>query len=337
MRLKSLGPCKGAKRPELLPWSIHVELHEGCTRRCWFCGINNYKGKEKDRAKATSCHSMDLGLLRKVFTELNDWLGRIRVEINDHGEPTLHPAWMQAINTMSSSFPLASLQAQTNCDPWIWRARDFIEESFGQGLDTLCLNCYNLETYDFFIDKLPQWGIPFIDYYHNNPNNISANAYYKKGKGPGRVIVWKDLSTMNLSKEVYQLKKINKSIHNVGGNVSQDLIYKMTGTPPTPVPTKHRCSKVHREIVLSWDGKVPICCLDWRDLTVMGDCNTQDIRQIWYSHKWEVVRQALYDRKRRLLMPCAECASPTTRTGLDKNPGLVLTDARIMKVLEGSK
>ena len=316
------------KRRGLIPWSIQVELHEGCDKRCWFCGINtHYATGHQERAKADSGRDISLDLLRKIFREFNDWLTRLRVEINSHGEPCLHPEWQECLKIMSEEFPGASLVVQTNCKSWADDDPEgFMRESFASGLDGFVLNCYDLEYYDFFKAKLPEWDMPFVDYYYDNPDHISGNSYYKRKGDVGRVILWKDLGVMNEQGEVYKLKRINKRLHNSAGNGDIDLITKHTGHEPLSLPRKVRCSKVHREIILGWDGVIPICCQDWRDQFIMGDCNKSDIRDIWYSPRWWVVRQALYRRRRDLFVPCHWCDDPTTRTGLDKDPGLDLTD-----------
>ena len=324
------------KRPKLSPWSMQVELHEGCTRRCWFCGIRVFhkKGEDKVRAAADSSHDIDLLLLHKIFGELDDWLGSLRVEINSHGEPTLHPSWFESLQIMSSQMPTASLNLQTNCEPWIDDDPEFwIRRSFMEGLDVLVLNTYNLKYYDFFLENLPKWNIPFVDYYYDNPDNVSGNAYFKKEGDMGRVLVWKDLGLMNTSREVFKLKKNNKRLHNSGGNGDEALITKKTGTSMRELPLNARCSKVHREIILGWNGIIPISCQDWRDEFVVGDCNVQDIRDIWFSDRWEAARQLLYRKRRDLLRPCVGCDDSTTRTGLDKDPALELSDVECLDVI----
>jgi len=308
----------------LLPWSLQIELHEGCDRCCWFCGIAvHYETGQRERALPNSGHDISLDLLQKVFRELNDWLTGLRVEINSHGEPCLHQKWFDCLKIMNGEFPGASLIVQTNCKSWINNdPENFMRESYRSGLDEFILNCYDLEHYDFFKKKLVEWEMPFVDYYYGNPDKISGNTYYKKDSDIGRAILWKDLGSMNVSGETHRLKRINKRLHNSGGNGNIALITKFTGNQPLPLPRLVRCSKVHREMILGWDGIIPVCCQDWRDQFIMGDCNKNDIRDIWYSPRWYVVRQLLYRRRRDLLVPCYYCDDPTTRTGLDKDPGL---------------
>jgi len=336
IRESKMGYAYTKEAEDLLPWSMQVELHEGCNRSCWFCGIVvHHKTGQKERALPNNGHDISPDLLRKVFKELNDWMIRLRIEINSHGEPTLHPKWFDCLKIMSEEFLGASLIAQTNCKGWIdGDPEDFIKESYYSGLDELILNCYDLEHYDFFKKKLAEWGIPFIDYYYDNPDKVSGNSYYKKNSDIGRTILWKDLGSMNVSGEVRKFKKINKRLTNSAGNGNIDLITKFTGNQPVPLPKPNRCSKVHREIILGWNGIIPVCCQDWRDQFVMGDCNKNDVRDIWYSPRWYVLRQLLYRRRRDLFVPCYYCDDPTTRTGLDKDPGFELNDEELLEVIE---
>jgi len=42
----------------------------------------------------------------------------------------------------------------------------------------------------------------------------------------------------------------------------------------------------------------------------------------------------LYRRRRDLFVPCYYCDDPTTRTGLDKDPGFELNDEELLEVIE---
>ena len=119
------------------PWSIQVELVQGCNRSCWFCGIQGW-----DREKRKDFRYMDLDVLRKAFEDLNEWLPGIRVEVDLHGEPTIHPQVIEAVRTMREAMPTASLQLQTNTELWATHWQWFVSEMRDAGLNVLAMNAY---------------------------------------------------------------------------------------------------------------------------------------------------------------------------------------------------
>lgn len=291
------------------PWSIQVELVQGCNRRCWFCAI-----PAMPQERQVGRNQMGLEVLEKAFTDLSEWLPKIRVEINSHGEPTLHKQFLESLRVMRSSFPKASLQLQTNSDTWYRKGTDFIDEMWDAGLDALIINCYAEGRREYFIDLLQTAGRPFVDYYFDNDGNESGNRYRKPGSQ--FILLWEDLGLVNETSIRGDTKRTNKRLHNSGGNRDQDEIAARTGQKVYPLPLPNKCSKVYRELILGWDGTIPICCQDWMDVNVMGNVMDTHIRDIWFSEKFHLARLLLSRRRRDLLEPCATCNDPTTRVGL---------------------
>ena len=286
------------------PWCIQVELVQGCNRRCWFCGIRGVPTEKQMGNRYITKH-----VLQKTFSELNEWLPKIRVEINSHGEPTLHPEYFSMVSVIRQAMPSASISVQTNSETWKDTAASHIAKSFDVGVNTLIINAYKKGLYSAWAQWLKTVGLDYIDYYHDNPTHISANKYYPPSTH--QIILWDDLGSQQ-----DKINHVNKRLHNSGGNSDSALIQKMTGRVPAPLPKKARCSKVFRELILSWNGKIPICCQDWNDVQVMGNVKNEHIRDIWFGLKFQNARQLLYNRHRDKLIPCDECDDPTTRVGL---------------------
>ncbi len=45
------------------------------------------------------------------------------------------------------------------------------------------------------------------------------------------------------------------------------------------------CRLLWTELVVSWDGKVPLCCIDYDDKIVIGDLKNESIRDVWGGEK----------------------------------------------------
>ena len=290
------------------PWCIQVEFVQGCNRRCIFCGI---RGIASEKQKGDRFISLEQ--LIKTFTELNGWLPKIRVEVGHHGEPTLHPKFLESIAVIRTAMPTAGISVQSNTESWITKAPEFIEQMFQAGVNLLILNAYKVGLYEWWVEHLHDWNFQWTDYYYNNPNNLSIYGYRKPSEHT--VLLLDDLAKIN-SKGI---ANSSKTIRNSAGNSDEDLMLKMFGRPKSIVPLHSKCSKVYREIILNWDGTIPVCCQDWNDVQLIGDNKTQHIQNIWLSDKFNAIRELLFRHRRDLLEPCKTCDDPTTRTGLLKS------------------
>lgn len=291
------------------PWCIQVEFVQGCNRRCWFCGI---QGMPKE--KQIGDRYITAPILEKCFSDLNEWLPKIRVEVNSHGEPTLHPQFFEMVDIIRQQMPTASISIQTNTEYWITKPNqilDFLSMGFDAGVNTWILNAYKKGLYQWWVEFLEKHHVIYTDYYYGN---ISANKYYPPNIK--QVVLFDDLGAANITHLAGKSHHNNKRIHNSGGNSNSIAIQKMTGKPIPKLPIFAKCSKVFRELILDYDGNIPICCQDWNDVHIMGNVVGQHLRDIWFGDDFVKARQLLYYKRRDMLNPCSTCDDPTTRVGL---------------------
>ena len=73
--------------PELFhrPYCLKLEVVKGCNLRCPFCAMPNMPWKN-DKYKF-----MDIKLFKKLMEDFATWLPKVIIEIDERGEPTLHP------------------------------------------------------------------------------------------------------------------------------------------------------------------------------------------------------------------------------------------------------
>ncbi len=67
---------------------------------------------------------------------------------------------------------------------------------------------------------------------------------------------------------------------------------------------------------MRWDGKVAICCNDWRGKYKIGNVNTDGLWKIWQHPRMNAARRMLYHGRRDLLSPCDVCDAKSYRVGL---------------------
>ena len=97
---------------------------------------------------------------------------------------------------------------------------------------------------------------------HNYPEeNISPHSRYPISKK--MIIYVKDISVANSG--------VHATLNNHCG----------AGAPLNDNAQGKRCAKPFRELSIRWNGKIAICCNDWRGIYKCGDINKEDIDTIW--------------------------------------------------------
>lgn len=331
------------------PWSIQLEVVEGCNYSCNFCGIHSVRDP-KDWHKY---RMMDLELVTAMFTELNGWRPNIRVEINNHGEPTLHPSIVNIIHRIRTACPGAHIQIQTNGSQMesYHEFEKLAREMFSAGLNMLCINCYDRwwdkskakgtsmwqdyrNRYEMFLFYSCYWAhlqdIQVIDQYYGNPDHISM--YHNHGPKSRIIMILDDLGRVNLEGTK---KSVAKKIMNEAGNTLDKIMTNVYHQPKPAEPLKKHCVKVHREITIAWNGHVPLCCYDWKSTIVFGKFPEQSLKDIWTSYQMNAIRQLLLNKNRNMA-PCHECDyDGGPRPGFLKSPGIEATDDELHRWLAG--
>lgn len=50
--------------------------------------------------------------------------------------------------------------------------------------------------------------------------------------------------------------------------------------------TRNPCGRILSEMTVYWDGRVNLCCMDSDAGIILGDLNTQSIKEVWESNQW---------------------------------------------------
>lgn len=324
------------------PWSIQLEVVEGCNYSCWFCGIHSIRSKPNWEIY----HEMPVELVQQMFQETQRWLpGGVRVELDNHGEPTLHSRFPEIVAAIRQD-PHAHIQLQTNCsqiETWeVFQER--VDEWFARGLNLLALNTYKrwwgtpqgANRHDHFLEMARRYGaarnIPVVDHYYDNPKRLSIYRRYPTNKQ--QIFVLDDLGEVNVKARQETGRPVSKDINNEAGNTPSKPLQNLLGQPPVDAPLKKKCTRPFRELNMGYNGVVPVCCYDWSTQMPMGKFPNQSLQQIWESVQMQTVRELLY-RKNRHMTPCSVCSyNGGWRQGLLTPPDLGGTDASLQLVLK---
>lgn len=277
------------------PWCIQPEMTEGCSRICSFCGL------QAIRDKPGNFKFMSVALAAKIAEECSTFCPKARVEFAMRGEPLMNPQADEIVATFRRFMPKAQLMITTNGDTMKNRMQGRLEKLFAAGLNFVLLDTYypgrdeqraevatlnDITVFDYYDDWAPQGISP----YHNHGTKLQRT-----------VVLMDDL----LARDGEHPSRVVKS--HAGSNPNAVM--------PTE-PLKRNCGRPFREMTIAWNGDFTLCCDDWRKQYIIGNVNTDLLRDLWKHPRLEAARARLM-QKDRSFGPCIQCDAPAApRTGL---------------------
>jgi MoaA/NifB/PqqE/SkfB family radical SAM enzyme len=274
------------------PYAVQIELVEGCNLRCPFCGIRGIRGKENN------LKFMSMELAERITNLLLESEWNPRIEFAMHGEPSLHPDMLEILRMFRRSLP-ENTHLMMSSNGAGFKTGKRIEASL-KLLNVLVLESY--EHSNLCQEALEHCGHTLLWY----PKNTKANPHRRRTSKDHDLVIVQDI------------RKASSGTHSTLNNhcgCGAPLDYSMNGK---------RCAKPFRELSIRWDGKVSLCCNDWRGLYHCGDVLCSTLDEIWQDNPFSSARRFLYYGQRDFV-PCKGCNASSYRPGLLPDPKGVQT------------
>ena len=277
------------------PWLFELSVVEGCNRCCLFCGYFEYK-KIQPKIKF-----VNLKLVKEIAKSLFELKPNIRINFSTFGEPFLHPNFDKIIEIFRKYLPNSYISTFTNCDLLLDKNKNLevkkILHYFNCGLNHIGLDCYDsrdqLESYEKNLSKIKEKVIV-----QKFPNELKFPLYFHNGKNK-RIIT--------LIPCYIKQKGIRKR-HNMGGNVNTKLANNSGENILTINDSLEKfCVRPFRDLIMKYDGKVVICCNDWKNEQVIGEFPQNSLKEIWNGKEFNKIR-VLLQNKIRGFIPCSKCS-----------------------------
>ena len=278
-----------------MPRSIPVCLVEGCNRACSFCGlasiregIGNYK-------------YMSENVWKKLAWDISVLCPETRVEFAVQGEPMMHPNIVEIVKHFRRCLPKAQIQVTTNGRVLAKKMQERVEALFRAGLDFVVLDTYNPESPELCAEAR-QLEPPIIvrDFYDDLAPSGWSPWHNHKRKYRNLVCVMQDLGDR-------AGERANRVLDNQAGN------NKLSDALKEPVP--HICARPFRDLSVLYDGRIPVCCVDWGKELIVGNFMDSSLHDIWNGETFDAIRRALGNKK-RAMSPCIGCDYRGTRAHL---------------------
>ena len=278
------------------PSSAQVELVEGCTRLCAFCGLNGIRTGPGDYRR------MKLHTAELAAAQLRDLNAMARVEFAMHGEPLVHPEAHRIISVFRAYLPKTQIQVTTNGATLMKHTEERVRRLFQAGADFLIVDTYEPEREQL---QAALWSLRFtfevVDFYKDCvPNGWSPWANHRRSVR-NRVVIMDDIGIRD-------------------GEVASRVVLNHAGSNPNaPIPDEplqKTCTNPFREITVAYNGNVNICCMDWKHEYVCGNVHKRTLSDIWHGEEFRAARRHLQAKDRRFA-PCGVCNKNSgTRSGL---------------------
>jgi len=278
------------------PYCVQIELTEGCSIQCKFCGIQgirekpgNYKFMTLDTAGS---------LIDKLAHEAKHRGWNPRFEFAMHGEPSLNPNREAIITRLRQHFPKSYILFLTNGSGLAGGDTvNKIRWLFDAGVNVLGVEEYGHAPFHKTIkEKLGD----FMQYETwQYPASKSANPHARRHHDTKMLVYIADIFT--------ETKGTHSRINTHCG----------TGSPPVATHHGKRCAKPFRELSIRWDGGIALCCNDWRGTYNCGSVHDdRTLDEIWNGPGFDAARRELYLGNRQNIPCCSACNETSYRSGL---------------------
>jgi hypothetical protein len=179
------------------------------------------------------------------------------------------------------------------------------------GLNMLVVDCYNRATAQRVRAVGGKVGVPAQLY-----GVDQVNPWTNYGSRGYRLVLVDDMAIPD---------KPTRRMYSRCGAVPPAVYPQFGITPVMGEPLARMCVKPWRHLMVHYDGRIPLCCMDWVARRVFGNVREIDDLSAWWTSNEELklVRRALL-RKDRRFAPCDKCDYPGgQRVGLVDKEGLL--------------
>jgi len=280
---------KRMKLFESLPFRVMIENTNICDADCVFCPHKIMKRKQG---------IMKNSLFKKIVDECSQ-LGIDYFTIYGFGEPLLDSNFFKKIK-YAKSMGLKRVTTNTNAHHF---TKEKIRQLLNSGLDEIYISV------DAASEKIYKKLRPNLNFdkVENNIIKLIEMRNQSETKKPKIILSYVESGInknetsdfINKWKNVVDEISISQ-IHNWTGDINH-------GRKSGFLRRKDPCRLIWTDMVISWDGKVPLCCNDYENKIIMGDVNVQPIKDIWKGKKLSVLRDFHKKKKFGKIEICKSC------------------------------
>lgn len=273
------------------PIHIDFETTNFCNLKCTMCP-HGTDGAVQNKGV------MDFELFKKVIDE-GAREGLRSVKLNMRGEPLIHP---KLTDMVAYAKQKGMLEVMFNTNGQLL-SEDKIKGLIDAGIDYIIISIDGAtkKTYE---------GIRIGGDFDRLVRNIDYLCRYRKSHKLRKPII--RLQFVRMKDNIHEISAYYKMWRDKVDVMTANDYSNRTGcydrgTRNKDAAGRANCPHPWRRLSISWDGKVMICCGDWYMKGVIGDCNTQTIKEIWHSPRFYKIRELLKREELDKIPACKDC------------------------------
>lgn len=272
------------------PFTVQVELCQGCNLHCDHCGLNSIQALGEKNYKFMTKRTIINLCEQLAFLADKGW--NPRIELAMHGDPSLHPKMVKMVKILRTMLPKHHLMMTSNGVGFLKTPTETIDAVL-EHLNILALD--NYESVKIVPKIMKRYeGIHKMLHY---PENKDANPHRRGPISKRMLVIVQDI--------LIAVNGVHATLNNHAGG----------GAPSNQNAAGKKCAKPFREISIRWDGSVALCCNSWSGVYKCGNINIEPIDTIWNNDQFNAARKKLYHGQRDF-GDCKGCDALSYRVGL---------------------
>ncbi|MFA6594415.1 MAG: radical SAM/SPASM domain-containing protein [Candidatus Buchananbacteria bacterium] len=284
------------KKPNKYPKFFEIQTGSYCNGLCKICPY-------AEVAPQLAQGVMTDELFKNIIGQISREGGRgIRIIPYFNNEPFLDPQFIRRLKYINETCPNCEVEVSTNLS-LLGSVKQ--KELIGCSIDDLRLSVFGFtkKTYEQIMPGL-NWKIT-----KRNLDLLCENKKLRMGIGQISLIMidYPGLTRrdVDLAKKYCRDNSLKFELWGFmdrGGNVNKysNHIFreKISGCEQ---------NRTLERLHILFDGRVVLCCMDWRQQYVLGDLSKQTIKQVWNSKKFQTVRKAIHGGGKAVPEICKKC------------------------------
>ena len=258
------------------PQNVHIEVTNKCNLRCPMCPLCD---------KARPEGFMDFSKFKSIVDQCGGEYALEKMALMGLGEPMLHPELVE-MSRYAKMKKIAHVFTSSNATLLDKRMSKDIVSRSGFDLIAFSVDGATKETYNSI-----RKGAEFDETTANINEFISIRSRSKKNK-PRIVLQFLVMKENHTEKGMfieYWKDRLEKSdtiflreVDTFGGQVPDHRLDSQK-----PCYSRKPCTQLWRDLTLSWEGDIGVCCKDLKYLLKVGNIKEMSIKEAWTGEKVE--------------------------------------------------
>jgi MoaA/NifB/PqqE/SkfB family radical SAM enzyme len=282
------------------PPRVQIQTQAGCNGRCIFCPNEAVLKSDLEHGR------MPLDLFQKIVDDLARTPPR-RIGMYMMNEPLLDKRLPELTAYVTERIPYAKTQVITN---GTYLSEEKGEALIDAGLKQLKCSLQSLD---------PETNREIMGYDSRKviENCVTFQKTIKRKRSGldfrvSMVVTNKNFGEIESTRRFWKkfgVRLVTSALENRGGNIAIANELNVG-----EMRSMGNCIRPSRDMMILFNGDVPLCCVDWHRTTILGNVGTQSVQEVWHGQRIQEIRDGLAEGNAKKLpdicVNCTESACP---------------------------